>query len=72
MSSQLFAGWLQYAKVYVSQRTDKVELGQGLVEYALILVMVSVVMVVLLTVLGPGIKNIFANILVWIEGASTS
>lgn len=72
MSWQLLAGWLQYAKVYVNQKSDQGELGQGLVEYALILVMVSVVMVVLLTVLGPGIANIFANILVWIEGASTS
>jgi pilus assembly protein Flp/PilA len=69
MLLQLVAGWLRYARVYLNQRSNKVELGQGLVEYALILVMVSVVMVVLLSVMGPSIRNIFANILVWIQGA---
>lgn len=36
--------------------------GQGLVEYALILVMVAVVVIVILTQLGPGIGNIFCKI----------
>jgi pilus assembly protein Flp/PilA len=38
------------------------EEGQGLVEYALILVLVSVVVIAILTVLGPAIGNIFSNI----------
>jgi pilus assembly protein Flp/PilA len=38
------------------------EEGQGLVEYALILVLVSVVVIVILALLGPAIGNIFSNI----------
>lgn len=38
------------------------EEGQGLVEYALILVLVAVVVIVILTLLGPAIGNIFSNI----------
>jgi pilus assembly protein Flp/PilA len=38
------------------------EKGQGLVEYALILVLVAVVVIVILVVLGPAIGNVFSNI----------
>ncbi len=38
------------------------EEGQGLVEYALILVLVAVVVIVALTVLGPTIGDIFSDI----------
>ncbi len=38
------------------------EKGQGLVEYALILVLVAVVVIGVLTVLGPTIGNVFSNI----------
>jgi pilus assembly protein Flp/PilA len=38
------------------------ERGQGLVEYALLLIFVAVVMVALLTVLGPGIANVYENL----------
>ena len=38
------------------------EKGQGLVEYALILVLVSVVVIVILTLLGPAIGNVFSSI----------
>ena len=37
--------------------------GQGLVEYALILVLVAVVVIVNLALLGPAIGNIFSNII---------
>jgi pilus assembly protein Flp/PilA len=36
--------------------------GQGLVEYALILVLVAVVVIVILSLLGPAIGNVFSNI----------
>lgn len=36
--------------------------GQGLVEYAMILVLVAVVVVVILVALGPSIGNLFSNI----------
>ena len=38
------------------------EKGQGLVEYALFLVLVAVVVIVILSLLGPAIGNIFQNI----------
>jgi pilus assembly protein Flp/PilA len=38
------------------------EKGQGLVEYALIIVLVSIVVVAALTILGPRISNIFNRI----------
>lgn len=37
--------------------------GQGLVEYALILVFVAVVLIALLTILGPGLREVYQNIL---------
>lgn len=38
------------------------EKGQGLVEYALILVLVAIVVIVILAILGPTIGNVFSNI----------
>ena len=39
------------------------ERGQGMVEYALILVLVAVVVIVVLRLLGPAIGDIFSNII---------
>lgn len=36
--------------------------GQGLVEYALVLVLVAVVVIAILTLLGPQIGNVFSRI----------
>ena len=36
--------------------------GQGMVEYALILVLVSIVVIVILSLLGGTIKNVFSDI----------
>ena len=38
------------------------EKGQGLVEYALILVLVAIVVIVILALLGPAIGNVFSQI----------
>ena len=38
------------------------EKGQGLVEYALILVLVAIVVIAALTILGPRIGNVFSSI----------
>ena len=38
------------------------EEGQGLVEYALILVLVAIVVIAILTLLGPQIANIFSQV----------
>jgi pilus assembly protein Flp/PilA len=39
------------------------EKGQGLVEYALILVLVAIVVIVILAILGPAIGQVFSNII---------
>lgn len=39
------------------------EEGQGLVEYALILVLVAVVVIVILAILGPVIGNAFSTVI---------
>ncbi len=44
------------------------EKGQGLVEYALILVLVAVVVIVVLTLLGPLIGNVFSEIISGLGG----
>ena len=36
--------------------------GQGMVEYALILVLVSIVVIVILITMGGQIKNVFSNV----------
>ena len=36
--------------------------GQGMVEYALILVLVALVVIVILALFGPAIGNMFSNI----------
>ena len=38
------------------------EEGQGLVEYALVLVLVAIVVIAILTLLGPIIGNVFSRI----------
>jgi len=38
------------------------EQGQGLLEYALILVLVAIVVVAILLLLGPVIGNLFSNV----------
>jgi pilus assembly protein Flp/PilA len=40
----------------------KEEEGQGLVEYALILVLVAIVVIAILAILGPQIANIFSKV----------
>ena len=39
------------------------ERGQGLVEYALIIVLVAIVVLVILSILGPAIGNIFSTLI---------
>jgi pilus assembly protein Flp/PilA len=36
--------------------------GQGMVEYALILVLVSIVVIVILITMGKQIRNVFSNV----------
>jgi pilus assembly protein Flp/PilA len=41
---------------------DDEESGQGMVEYALILVLIAVVVIVILTVVGQQVNNVFSNV----------
>lgn len=50
------------------QPSSTEERGQGLVEYALLLVMVALAVLVILTLLGPAVGNIFSNIVAGIGG----
>lgn len=36
--------------------------GQGLVEYALIMLLVALIVLIILALLGPAIANIFSNV----------
>jgi pilus assembly protein Flp/PilA len=41
---------------------DDDERGQGMVEYALILVLIAIVVIVILQVVGAQVNNVFSNI----------
>ena len=38
------------------------EKGQGLVEYALILVLVALIVIVIVAIYGPAVGNMFSNV----------
>ncbi len=42
--------------------------GQGLVEYALILILVAVVVIIILAILGPAIGNVFSRVMASLGG----
>ena len=46
-----------YAMVYLPR-----EKGQGLIEYALILVLIAIIVITILTLLGEQIVSVFSNI----------
>jgi len=46
----------------VATRSDREQSGQGMVEYALILVLVSIVVIVILLTMGNQILNVFSNV----------
>jgi pilus assembly protein Flp/PilA len=50
------ADWLHATK----RRND--ERGQGMVEYALILVLIAIVVIVILQVVGAQVNNVFSNV----------
>ncbi len=56
-SNTKFTTWKEVFEMYLPR-----EEGQGLVEYALILVLVAIVVIAILASLGPQIGNIFSQI----------
>lgn len=54
------------------QDPDQNERGQGLVEYALILVLVAVVAAVAMQMLGGSVQSVFSEIAQRIDGSATT
>ena len=42
------------------------EQGQGLIEYALIVVFVAMVVMMLVLLFGPAVGNVYSNVLGWL------
>ncbi len=59
--SRLTGTMLARIRRHLSRRHDAEE-GQGMTEYALILVLIAVVVIVILTVVGQQVNNVFSNI----------
>lgn len=55
-----------------SRNINQRENGQGLVEYALILVLVSVAVIVVLSQVGPEVGNIFSTVVTAVNGDAGS
>ena len=45
------------------EESYQIEHGQGLIEYALIIVLVSIVAISILSLLGAAIGNVFSNVI---------
>jgi pilus assembly protein Flp/PilA len=43
--------------------TSTRELGQGLVEYALIMLLVAIIVIVVLALFGPAIGNLYSSVI---------
>lgn len=54
---QMLILYLEGLKFLASRKS-----GQGMVEYALILVLVSIVVIIILLTMGRQIKNVFSNV----------
>ena len=52
------------------RREHHADKGQGLVEYALVLVLVAVVVMAALTLLGPQIGNVFSTVVAGLGGST--
>jgi pilus assembly protein Flp/PilA len=52
----------EFALNELQQLLQRPESGQGMVEYALILVLIAIVVIVILTTVGHQINNVFSNI----------
>jgi len=68
MSLQWFIAWLRCAFPAWQSASRRLNAGQGLVEYSLILILVAVVMIVVAVSLGPAIGNMYSNIVAVMNG----
>ena len=53
---------LQELAARAKDRVVNREEGQGMVEYALILVLIAVVVIIILSVVGKQVNNVFSNV----------
>ncbi len=53
---------LNQLKALLQRPAENRESGQGMVEYALVLVLIAVVVIVILTTVGKRVNNVFSNI----------
>jgi pilus assembly protein Flp/PilA len=60
LPSRLALAYLR-ATEFASRRLEREE-GQGMVEYALILVLIAIVVIVILSTVGKRVNNVFSNI----------
>jgi pilus assembly protein Flp/PilA len=58
----LWEEWLHYLRTHLLIRRNSEE-GQGLVEYALILVLVVIIVLLIVAMLGPWVGNIYSNVI---------
>jgi pilus assembly protein Flp/PilA len=66
MGADIGPGWAQRREITVCRGKfgfmKRRQHGQGMVEYALILVLVSIVVIVILLTMGNQIANVFSNV----------
>jgi pilus assembly protein Flp/PilA len=60
MGSKVLEVWERIREL--GERLRSREDGQGMVEYALILVLIAIVVIVILTTLGKTVNNVFSNV----------
>ena len=65
----MLAQFLLYGKYWLMSLGLTEEEGQGLVEYALILVLIAIVVIAVLTLLGGQIQNVFNTITTELQGS---
>ena len=58
----MLSGLYLRAAERIARRPGSDEEGQGLVEYALILILIAMVVIVIMSVLGNQVNNTFSNI----------
>jgi Flp pilus assembly pilin Flp len=56
-------------KLFLSDRSHELMRGQGLAEYGLILVLVAIAVVLIVTLLGEDLTNIYENIVTSVRDA---
>mgnify|MGYP005821297717 CR=1 FL=1 len=54
--------WYFQVKNFIDSLKERQEEGQGLIEYALIIVLIAIVVIAALLVLGPTIANVFNRV----------